>query len=73
MSAEQAIARSVSHNEIVTIDYSASIAEELGNASEDSVPAYTTASGAVLAEYWGTTEDGGEWRVHVRYPEPSDE
>lgn len=69
----EAIARSVSHTEIVTVDYDAATAEELAAESEDSVPPYTTASGQVLAEYWGTTEGGDEWRVHVLYPEPDHE
>lgn len=58
--AKTAIARSISHNEIVHIDQDAEAHEELLLASEDSVWSDPE------TQYWGTTEDGHEWRVHVR-------
>lgn len=59
--AERAIARSSSHNEIVTIDFDAESAKELQLACDDSVDAND------VTEYWGTTDAGDEWRVHVRH------
>lgn len=58
--AQSAIERSVSHNEIVTIDYDAEAAIDLSLESDDS------ADGEGVTEYWGTDEAGNEWRVHVR-------
>lgn len=58
--ADQAIARSISHNEIVTIDYSSEAADMLRSECEDNVDANG------LTEYWGTDDDGSEWRVHMR-------
>ena len=59
--AKDAIARSVSHNEIVTIDYTDSDALQTLLVEGDD---WIEANG--VAEYWGTTESGSEWRVHVR-------
>lgn len=58
--AQQAIDRSVSHREIVTVDYDAEAQSELEAASEDSVHTDD------VTEYWGTTDDGDDWRVHMR-------
>ncbi len=58
--AEQAIARSINHREIVTIDYDSDAAGDLSAASDDNV----AANG--LTEYWGTDGEGNEWRVHMR-------
>lgn len=58
--AECAIARSISHTEIVTIDYDADAETDLLAACEDSVDA------GEVTEYWGTDDEGREWRVHVR-------
>lgn len=58
--AASAIARSVSQNEIVTIDYDPAAAEDLSAASDGS------ADGNDVTEYWGTDDDGSEWRVHMR-------
>lgn len=60
--AEQAIARSISHNEIVTIEHNPQIAEILQRDCEGSVDNSTYG----VVEYWGTIEDGSEWRVHMR-------
>ena len=63
MNASDAIKRSISHDEIVTLD--SATAEDvaaLNHLSDDS--ADNKAHG--ISEFWGTTEDGDEWRVHVR-------
>ena len=65
--AEQAIKRSISHNEIVTLDlavipYDSAILTDLLVACDDSVDANDN-----VTEYWGKTEEGNEWRVHVRH------
>jgi hypothetical protein len=54
------IERSISHNEIVTVDYDISLAMDLAAECEGSVE--TTDR----VEYWGTTDEGDEWRVHLR-------
>lgn len=58
-----AIDRSISHQEIVTIrtgrHYEA-VCMWLAEACEDSV----VASGS-LTEFWGRNDDGDAWRVHV--------
>lgn len=60
--AEQAIKRSVSHNEIVTIAYDSDAASDLRAESKDSV----NDADRRVTEYWGTTDAGDEWRVHMR-------
>ncbi len=59
MNADQAIKRSISHNETVTLDYDISLALDLSAACDDNVE---TAS---VVEYWGTDDNGNEWRVHL--------
>lgn len=63
MNAEQAIERSISHNEIVNLEYDADTAADLRSVCDDTV------RGNEVTEYWGT-KDGSEWRVHMgmRYP-----
>jgi len=64
MTVEKAIARSISHNEIVTLT---SLDREVRSALESECDDWCDrGDGAV--EYWGTTEDGDDWRVHVREP-----
>lgn len=68
MNAQQAISRSVSHNEIVTLGpFDAAtfvdLRDELRRLSEDYV--WTTTSRGNLVEFWGKTDDGDEWRVHL--------
>ncbi|MGB0890660.1 MAG: hypothetical protein ACPGWS_10290 [Solirubrobacterales bacterium] len=62
-----AIARSISHDEIVTIDpahsYDALVAE-LSNECEGSVDATHGGCNEVY-EFWGQDCDGESWRVHV--------
>jgi hypothetical protein len=57
--AERLIAESVHRDRIVTVDHSGDVADDLAACCEDSV---TTRNGT---EYWGTDDDGGEWRVHL--------
>ena len=59
MKATKLIARSISHNEIAHAKFDAETAAELASLAEDSVE-----NGAVI-EYWGTDDDGDEWRVHL--------
>jgi hypothetical protein len=53
------ITRSISHDEIAHARHDAETAAELAALSDDSVE-----NGAVI-EYWGTDDDGAEWRVHL--------
>jgi len=57
--AANAIDRSISHNEIVTLPYDADIASDLLVECEDSTESHD------VTEYWGTTEHGDTWRVHM--------
>lgn len=59
MTAQEAIARSISHNEIVHVDYDLGTAEDLMVLCED----HTT--GNDEEEYWGVDDDGATWRVHM--------
>jgi hypothetical protein len=64
--AAEAIARSISHNEIVHVDltvtpYDSDIPTDLLVACDDWAD-----SSPEVTEYWGTSESGAEWRVHVR-------
>ena len=60
MTAEQAIQRSISHNEIVHIAHDSEAVEALTVRCDDHVEANEE------HEFWGTDDDGNEWRVHVR-------
>lgn len=66
MTADQAIERSISHTEIVTLDYTDDLVFALRNESDDSVKANYGET-----EYWGT-RDGRHWRVHL-YDASSDD
>lgn len=59
----RAIDRSISHDEIVTIDYDADAQAQLEAAREGMAD---VARQYGHTEYWGVTVEGGEWRVHVR-------
>ena len=62
MNTAEAIARSISHTEIThvsTAQYSDGMIGELEAECEDWV------KGNDEIEYWGTDDDGNEWRVHV--------
>jgi hypothetical protein len=54
-----AIAESVTRNDIIDVPYDAEVADELLVLSDDS------ADTEAVTEYWGTTEDGDPWRVHM--------
>jgi len=58
MNAIDLIARSASHNEIITAEWTAELAVDLILACEDHVDV----NGRI--ECWGTN-DAGEWRVHL--------
>ena len=59
MTAEQAIDRSASHSECVVIPYSEDTFQMLCVECDENSDVGTH------WEFWGTTEDGNEWRVHV--------
>lgn len=59
MNVEQAIARSISQNEIVHLDWSHDVQTDLIIACDD-----WTDAGSVF-EFWGTSDDS-EWRIHLR-------
>lgn len=59
MEAQDLIERSVSHTEIARAAWSEELAAALLLESEDSVETEE------VVEYWGTREDGAEWRVHL--------
>lgn len=63
-SIETAIRRSISHNEIVTLEWTADREAALLDACEDSVATSVLASTDRI-EAWGRTDDGNEWRVHL--------
>lgn len=65
-----AIARSISHDEIVTVKvesiadaYAELTAECDAEGSADTLGGYD--GDKPLREVWGTTDDGDEWRVHL--------
>lgn len=66
MTGQQAIERSISHNEIVTLitytreEYDALCAELRVKSDDHADRGYDD-----VTEYWGTS-DGDDWRVHVR-------
>lgn len=59
--ARRLIARSVSQTEIVDAPYAANLAARLQRACEGEV----FDARRERHEYWGTTDDGDEWRVHL--------
>lgn len=59
--ARRMIARSVSHTEIVSAPYAAGLAARLKRACERDV----FDAQRERHEYWGTTDEGDEWRVHL--------
>ena len=69
MTVTQAIERSITHDEIVTIDHTPENASELAGLCDDSAD-LTVTYGRPAAEYWGRDDDGAEWRVHLDSPEP---
>lgn len=65
MNAHQAIKRSVSHNEIVHIDYSVSNRLTLDELCDDSVRVDSH-----TYDCWGTDGAGNEWRVIMHGLDP---
>jgi hypothetical protein len=59
MNAQEAIARSISHNEIVHAEYDEDMATDLELRADDS------AVNGDTYEFWGQDDDGNEWRVHL--------
>jgi hypothetical protein len=57
---QHVIEQSIRENRIVTIDNDSTAMDMLAASCEDCV-----VNGEVT-EYWGTTPEGREWRVHVR-------
>lgn len=61
----EAIERSISHNEIVTLDWSPSREADLRARSDDSTDSQAN-NGAPIDEYWANDDAGGmAWRVHL--------
>jgi hypothetical protein len=60
--ASEAIDQSVSHDEIVSLDYTDTLYTGLLVACEDNVDA------GEYEDMWGVTEDGHEWRVYLIHP-----
>ena len=65
MTAADLIARSISRNEIVTVDWTAALAVDLLVECTDG----TEANG--VREFWGSV-DGSDWRVHLTLPVVTD-
>jgi hypothetical protein len=63
MNADQAIERSISHNEIVTIEWDAETESQLSMESDDTT-GWMTEGDIATCEFWGGDE-GEEWRVHL--------
>lgn len=55
------IARSVSYTKIESAPYDADLAHELSAQCDDDVHD----EGRQVHEYWGTTDSGSVWRVHL--------
>jgi len=60
--AESLINRSASHGEIVTATITTELWRDMLPACDD----YTEANG--VHEFWGTTDAGADWRVHLIPP-----
>lgn len=69
MTAAQAIARSITHDEIVVLDITPELEAALLMECDDHVDARYSYG---VIEFWGRTDDGDgdDWRVHLRdaYP-----
>lgn len=63
-SAQTLIDRSISHNEIVHVRANEPLDAALQGACDSSVET-VNGSGLPTTEFWGTREDGEEWRVHT--------
>ena len=69
MTADQAIARSISHNEIVTLGSPSAPAEDAESLMTDLFAECEDCVNddprSVMAEYWGADDSGNEWRVQI--------
>ena len=63
MTAAQAIEQSIMQTETVDLPYYEAVALDLLVECDDSV------DGNAVTEYWGTTDDGEQWRVHMALPQ----
>lgn len=59
VTATKLIADSISTNSIIHAEWNGELADTLSAESED------YAESADVVEYWGTDDDGNEWRVHL--------
>lgn len=64
LTAAKLISESIDQNKIVHVEGTPELHDELLEESDDHVSTHDE-EGLVLTEYWGTTEEGGEWRIHV--------
>ncbi len=63
MTAAQMIAESTATDSTIHAAYSEALHRSLLVECEDTTERDT--DDGTVSEYWGTTEDGGEWRVHL--------
>lgn len=67
---QTAIEDSIRENRIVTLEATVDTQEWVDLVSDLSVECEdwteNKADGALIREYWGTDEDGDEWRIHVQ-------
>lgn len=63
MTAQQAIALSIQEGRIIHLAYTVDLGAELTLACEDG--AEHPLAEPRIDEYWGTTDAGHEWRVHL--------
>lgn len=66
MHAIDAIARSISYNEIVTLDDEPGLRDALLVECDAHVVVGGDEDSDGIIEYWGIDDTGAEWRVHVR-------
>ena len=65
MSIQEAIDRSVSHNETVSLDWTDTNEQELLTAPGLEDTARNPLEPVAWMEGWGTTDEGEEWRIHL--------
>jgi len=61
--AAELIAQSIEHDQIAHADWTDTLADDLEAAADDSV------RNGEVTEFWGETDDGDDWRVHLRHAE----
>lgn len=68
---QTAINESIAEDRIVHLEFTGKgqgfdeVTAELAERAEDSVVHRPDNDGPIIHEYWGTDEEGDEWRVHV--------